>query len=51
MCRDEIGTVGRAVERDFAFGAAAYGADFFGLGRAEARGLAFFTDRTEHGIP
>jgi len=49
--RDEISTVGRAVEGDFAFDAATDGADFFGLGWAKARGLAFFTDWTEHEIP
>ena len=46
MRGDEVGAVGRAVEGDFALGAAADGADGFGLGRAEAAGLAFLTDRT-----
>ena len=47
----EIAAVGRAIEGDFALGAATDGADFFGLGRAEPFGLAFLTDRTEHRIP
>ena len=51
MGGQEISTVGRTIEGDFPFGAAADGADFFGLGRAEARGLAFLTDRTGQGIP
>jgi len=48
---EEIGAVGRAVESDFAFGAAADGADFFGFGRAEAFGLTFLADGTRHKRP
>jgi len=51
MGRDQVGAVGRAVEGDFAFGAATDGADGFGFGRTEAAGLAFLTDRTGHGDP
>jgi hypothetical protein len=48
---EEIGAIRWAVERDFAFGAAAHGADFFGFGGAEAFGLAFLADGTGHGAP
>ena len=51
MGGDEISAFGRAIESDFALGAAANSADFFGLGRTEARGLAFLTDWTEHEVP
>ena len=43
---DEIGAVGRAVESNFALGAATDGADGFGFRRTEAPGLTFLTDRT-----
>jgi len=39
-----------AIDRDFALGAAANGADLFALGGAEAGGFALFTDRAGHGI-
>lgn len=42
----EIGAVRWAIERDFAFGAAADGTDFFSPCRAEAFSLAFLTDGT-----
>ena len=48
---DQVGAVGRAVEGDFAFGAATDGADGFGFGRAEAARFAFLTDRTGHEDP
>jgi len=48
---DQVGAVGRAVEGDFAFGAATDGADGFGFGRAEAAGFTFLTDRTGHEDP
>ena len=47
----EIAAPGWAVERDLTFGTTTDGADFFGFGRTESFGLAFLTDRTEHGIP
>jgi hypothetical protein len=43
---EEISAVVRAVERDFAFGPAADGADDFSLRGAEAPWFAFLTDRT-----
>lgn len=43
---EKIGAIGRAIERDFAFRAAADGADFFSFGRAKAFGLAFLTNWT-----
>jgi len=43
---EEVCAVGRAVESDLALGAAADGADGFGLCRAESTGFAFLTDRT-----
>ena len=43
---EKIGAVGRAVEGDFALGAATDRADGFGLRRAEAPGFTFLTDRT-----
>ena len=46
MSCDEIGAVGRAVEGNLTFGAAADWADGFGLGGAEAAGFTFLTDRT-----
>ena len=45
MRGEEVGAVGRAVEGDLALGAAADGADGFGLGRAEAARFTFLTDR------
>ncbi|PMX05627.1 hypothetical protein, partial [Pseudomonas sp. GW460-12] len=51
MGGEEIAAVGRAIERDFAFGAAADGADFFGFRRAKPLGFAFLADWTEHGVP
>jgi len=51
MRGEKIGAVGRTVEGDFALGAAADGADGFGLGGAEAAGFAFLTDRTGHEEP
>ena len=48
---DEIAAVGRAVKGDFAFDAAADGADFFGFGGAETFRLALLTDWTGHEIP
>src|SRR5437588_10670185 len=48
MRGDEVRAVGRAIHRDFALGAAADRANLFPLGGAEARSLAFFTDRTGH---
>ena len=47
---DEVGAVGGAVNGDFALCAAANGADFLALGRAEASGLALFTNRTRHEV-
>jgi hypothetical protein len=47
---DEIGAVRRAIDRDFALGAAANGANLFPLGGAEASGFALFADRTEHRV-
>jgi hypothetical protein len=51
MRGDEIGAVGRAVEGDFALGAAADGANGFGFGRTKAPGFAFLTDRTGQAKP
>jgi len=51
MRGEEIGAVGRTVEGDFALGAAADGADGFGLGGAEAAGFAFLTDRAGQKVP
>jgi hypothetical protein len=48
--RDEIGTIGRAVDGDFALCAAANGADLFSFGGAEAGGFALFADGAGHGI-
>jgi hypothetical protein len=48
---DEIRAVGRATDGDFAFRAAADGADFFALGRAVARSFALLTNRTIQAIP
>ena len=45
---EEIGTVGRAIDGDFAFGTAANGADVFRLGRTKALGPSFFADWTGH---
>ena len=47
---DEIRTIGRAVNGDFALGATADRADFFAFGRAEAGGFAPIADRAGHGI-
>ena len=49
MSGDEIGAVGRAVDGDFALGAAADSADFLRLGGAEALSFALFANRTGHG--
>ena len=46
---DQIGAIDGTVDRDFALGAAADGADFFALGGTESDGFAFLTDGTEHG--
>ena len=43
---DEVGAIGRAVEGDFALGAAANGANGFGFRRTEAAGFAFLADWT-----
>ena len=51
MRGQEIAAVGRAVETDFALGAAADRTDFFGFCRAEAFRFAFLADWTEHAIP
>ena len=51
MRGDKVGAVGRAVEGDFAFGAAADGADGFGFGRAEAARFAFLTNWAGQEIP
>ena len=51
MRGDQVGAVGRAVEGDFAFGAATDGADGFGFGRAEPAGFTFLTDRTRQENP
>ena len=51
MRGQEIGAVGRAVESDFAFGAAADSTDFFGFCRAKAFRFAFLADWAEHAIP
>jgi hypothetical protein len=45
---DEIGAVRRAVDSDFAFCAATNGADLFSLCGAEASGLAFLANGTDH---
>ena len=47
---DEIGAVGRAVESNFALGAAADGADGFGTRGTEAPRFTFLTDRTRHEV-
>ncbi len=49
VSREEVGAVGRAVYGDFALGAATDGADLLRFGGTEARGFAFFTNRTGHG--
>jgi hypothetical protein len=48
VCGDEISAVGRAIDGDFAFGAATNGADLFGLCGTEASGFAFLADGTDH---
>ena len=48
MGGDEIAAVGRAVNGEFALGAAAHGADFFRFGRTEAPRLALIADWTKH---
>ena len=48
MRGEEIGTIGRAIERDFTFGAAANSTDFFRLGRTKALGPSFFANWTGH---
>jgi hypothetical protein len=50
VCGDEVGAIRRAIDGDFAFGAAADRADLFAFCGAISRGFAFFTDRTEHRI-
>src|SRR5712692_7274680 len=50
VCREEIGAIGRAIDGDLAFGAAADGADFLALSGAEALCFALFTNRTGRGI-
>ena len=47
----EIGAVGRAVESNFALGAAADGANGFGFRGTKAPGFAFLTDRTRQAKP
>lgn len=49
MRGDEVAAIRRAVDGDFAIGAAADGANLFALGRAKTRFFALFTDRTAHG--
>ena len=44
----EIDTVGRAVDRNFAFGTAANSADFLRLGRTKALGSSFLANWTGH---
>jgi hypothetical protein len=46
----EIRAVRRAIDADFAFGAAADGANLLALGGTEALGFALLADRTGHGI-
>jgi len=48
MSGDEVGTVGEAVNGDFALGATTDGTDFFGLGRKKTAGLALLADWTSH---
>src|SRR5713226_4799915 len=50
MGGDQIGAVRRAIDSDFALGAAADGADLFAFCGAKSCGFAFFTDRTGHRI-
>src|SRR6266571_7509988 len=45
---EEIGAIGRAVNRDFALCAAADGANLFALGGAKSRGFALFANRAGH---
>jgi hypothetical protein len=45
---DQIVTVDRTVDGDFAFAAAADGADFFAFGGAEAFWFSLFTDGAGH---
>ncbi len=45
---EEIGAIGRAVNRNFTLGAAADGANLFALGGAEAGGFALFANRAGH---
>jgi hypothetical protein len=47
---DKMRAIRRAIDGDFAVGAATDGADFLSLGGAETLGFAFFTDRTGHEI-
>jgi hypothetical protein len=51
MGGEEVSAVGGAVDREFAFRAAADGTDFFGLSGAEAARLAFVADWTKHNVP
>ena len=48
MGGDQIRAVRRAIDSDFALGAAADRADFFAFCGTKSRGFAFFTDRTRH---
>jgi len=46
---NEVGTIRRAVNTDFAFPATTDRTDFLGLGGAESLGFALFANRTGHG--
>jgi hypothetical protein len=48
VCGNEVSAIRRAVDRDFAPGAATDSADFFRFGRAKASGFAFLADGTSH---
>src|SRR5215469_2795653 len=48
MRGEEIGTIGRAIERDFALGTAADRADGLRLGRTKTLGPSFFANWTGH---
>ena len=45
---NEVRAIGRAIDGDFAPGAAADGTNLFAFGGAEAGRFAFFTDGAEH---
>jgi hypothetical protein len=49
MSGNQMGAIGRALDGDFAIGAAADGADFFAFGGAEAIRFALFADWARHG--